>query len=533
MNKRSFALCARVAVVAATAVGVSPALEAGSIFMKNGYIIQGNIVDRDEDALILGWPNGKVAIAHRFVDSVIYEPGEEERIQRLAEERLASADESAETAELSVLSTEDDTELPANLESFMREYKLDPIRSFTREDPEPDSAVVSIGGDELDPEAHLVEGPRLGERRSFPRLVCTVQPPLGWEERGQDDFVAFYESADDADGFRASFNIARVERNSVEPGEFVELVKTEQASQFTDYEFLFESSVEVGGEPAVRIAGRGTHGAIAAMVEQTVVVKDEHVWLVSVFTPVDADEERTESVRSALDAALATLAFADSDDVETSEAPGDNESELGIDDSSPWGEVDSGSDAETEFGAGSDEEMVTEPDSVDFPADDEQPTEDSSPASPESFEIDPVTEDTEAPIGEFGTELEGEVEPAELPEVEFDSETPPEVSGESESLPEVEFDFEGESDAADEDSSVEFDFESESDAADEDSSTELEFEVDGPPEPADSPEVDFDANETESLPEVEIEFDDASESVELPEVEFELEAAEAGSGSAE
>ncbi|HLU49455.1 MAG TPA: hypothetical protein VK116_15265, partial [Planctomycetota bacterium] len=41
------------------AIGAEP-LFAGSVFMKNGYIIQGPIVEESKDAIVLGWQNGEV-----------------------------------------------------------------------------------------------------------------------------------------------------------------------------------------------------------------------------------------------------------------------------------------------------------------------------------------------------------------------------------------------------------------------------------------------------------------------------------------
>ncbi len=62
----------------------APPIDAGSVFLKNGYIIQGRIVERDADKVILAWTNGKMTIYRRFVHEVVLDPSEEMDLNRSA-----------------------------------------------------------------------------------------------------------------------------------------------------------------------------------------------------------------------------------------------------------------------------------------------------------------------------------------------------------------------------------------------------------------------------------------------------------------
>ena len=64
-------------VVTALIVLAAPGLYAGSVFMKNGYIIQGPIVDYTDEVVVLGWSNGKAYIHKRFYESVDLDSAEQ------------------------------------------------------------------------------------------------------------------------------------------------------------------------------------------------------------------------------------------------------------------------------------------------------------------------------------------------------------------------------------------------------------------------------------------------------------------------
>src|SRR5688572_22646955 len=96
----------------------APDARAGTVFMKNGYLIQGPVFEHSADSVVLGWPNGKVTIHRRFFDKVDLEPGEEKNFR--AEEK---AGPSIDESELVTPATGEE-ELPQNLSDLVKIYQL-------------------------------------------------------------------------------------------------------------------------------------------------------------------------------------------------------------------------------------------------------------------------------------------------------------------------------------------------------------------------------------------------------------------------
>ncbi len=94
-------------------------LEAGSVFLKNGYILQGKIVDRTEGSVVLSWENGRVTIADRFIDEVLLDPSEEELIRRRKDLEAAEARRSSVVVEDLVLSKNDVMRLPDSFQEIL------------------------------------------------------------------------------------------------------------------------------------------------------------------------------------------------------------------------------------------------------------------------------------------------------------------------------------------------------------------------------------------------------------------------------
>ena len=79
--------------------------------MKNGYIIQGRVVEKDDEKIVLGFANGRVTIYNRFVDDVVLEPGEEENLRIVKEIRQNPKENRSYLIR--------DIELPATLSEIM------------------------------------------------------------------------------------------------------------------------------------------------------------------------------------------------------------------------------------------------------------------------------------------------------------------------------------------------------------------------------------------------------------------------------
>lgn len=286
-------------------IGLTTALEAGSIFMKNGYIIQGPIVERSEGDIVLGWPNGKILIHRRFVDSIVYEQAEE---KRLAEDEAQHAKEAqpGEESPLQIESLGESEDLPSDIDTIMKVYVIN-TKAGSAGGAEAgqgtgDSASGGAGQTGEDQgTAAIVPRPDelLGERVSDESLAVSFKPPKGWTTERK---LGVFEAVGTAgpDGFRPSFNVTTVAKGPLSGSDYAALLKEEDARVLSDFELLGEGPREVGAEKAHEVIGRGVRAGRTASIRQLVVEKGETLWLVSVFVPAQGGNAVASQIEESL-----------------------------------------------------------------------------------------------------------------------------------------------------------------------------------------------------------------------------------------
>jgi hypothetical protein len=294
-------------------------LDAGSIFMKNGYIIQGKIVDRTDGTMVLSWPNGKVTIQRRFIDSVSYDTGEEKRLQD--EEALRQQKAAAPEEELAILATTNEPdELPTSLEQLLKTYDLRPKDDPSRKTPEPGtpgaptSPLAGAPGGEPTPggtdagqkpgdstpvgTATVVARPeeKLGEPVRDETVRVSMRPPEGWAKSSAHQAMVLADKTGD-DGFRPSMNVMRIPKaGGLSADEYVALLKEECSRNLKGFELLHEGPRAVGLEQSgYEIVGRGSYQGRSAVMRQVLLTKGDEIWLFSAFTR-DADTGDTGAV---------------------------------------------------------------------------------------------------------------------------------------------------------------------------------------------------------------------------------------------
>ena len=277
-------------------------LEAGSVIMKNGYIIQGPIVERSEASIILGWPNGKVTIHQRFIDSISYDPGEEKRLQE--DELFRAQDKTPTTEDLSLLSSSAEVEdLPASVEDLMKRYE-----SLARKSASPEAGATdgTLSTEGAQTSTTLLARPdaTLGDRMKDDNVSVSFMPPRGWSPKSKKEFLYLSGTAT-PDGFKPSMNVVVLPRGGLRADDYVSLLKEEDARILDGFELLREGPRQVGSEKAFEIVGRGTYQGREAILRQVVVVKGEKVWLLSAFT----EDQSVQSAFSVIDESLKTFEF--------------------------------------------------------------------------------------------------------------------------------------------------------------------------------------------------------------------------------
>ena len=183
--------------------------------------------------VILGWPNGKVSIAHRFVEEVVYEPGEEERILFLEKAREEGENSADDITILDLDATTEVPELPARLEILRNRLRVSvPNRNLDMSDDPPveddpfgsDPEFTSDGTPDVDA---VVRELSLGEAVANGAIGISVRPPKGWQDKSHGEVLAFV-AAPGVDGFAPSFNVVSMPRGPLSMTEFTEILKADQ-----------------------------------------------------------------------------------------------------------------------------------------------------------------------------------------------------------------------------------------------------------------------------------------------------------------
>jgi hypothetical protein len=298
---------------AALSLVLSGELSAGSIFMKNGYILQGPIVERDTVAITMGWPNGKVTIQRRFIDAVTFEQEEEKRLIEDAEHRAAEAARGGTTDDTWALMGDPD-ELPPDLEGLIERLRRadgegdglagdtgseSPLGGLTIDIGSNDPNTVSVGAD-------LVVRPEalLGDRVNDEAMEVSFQPPWDWSVRSTGQIFHVVGPAE-TNGFSPSINVVSLPMGALTEEEYIAHLKEENVRGLENFELLSERPCEVGTENAYELLGRGKHGGRMATVRQVLFEKDGTLWLISAFT---LDVEGDDSFAS-IEAALKSFEF--------------------------------------------------------------------------------------------------------------------------------------------------------------------------------------------------------------------------------
>ncbi len=308
---------------------------AGTVFMKNGYIIQGTVVEHSNDSVVLGWNNGKVTIYRRFVDRVDLDPSEERA-------KAAVPAPSAPEDEVVVSSPNPEEELPSNLSELVRGLGLNPVLVENRIGPavgaakpadgtDPTSGPAAQGTNPISVEVVSVPATPEGGEKPAPTEGATVEPvqpsqpeggvgdpasavaqgfflraPGGWNRAHVQGCVNWTSPAG-ATGFAPSINVTSIERGTLRWEDACTALREDQKSPLQSYELVAEGSVQVGGKNAYRVAGKGSvtgetpEKSQRVSVQQYLVQTEERFWLLSTFAEGESQPDVTVAIAAAVE----------------------------------------------------------------------------------------------------------------------------------------------------------------------------------------------------------------------------------------
>ncbi len=152
------------------------AADGGYVFMKNGYIIQGRVVEKDGEKIVLRWTNGTMIIGQRFISELVLDASEEEdlkAIEALKQENREQVEYGGDPEHDVVL------ELPENLEEIIA------LHGDSFHGREPSTTVVEVkplAGVGIEPTPAGAPGTVTGKAElAFPKASIALVPPEEWE----------------------------------------------------------------------------------------------------------------------------------------------------------------------------------------------------------------------------------------------------------------------------------------------------------------------------------------------------------------
>ena len=337
MDRRTFPAMRSAALPLAAAIGIclaTGAARAGSVFMKNGYIIQGPVLEYSEGtdgAVVLGWANGKMTIYHRFIEKLDLEPGEEKNV-KVAEAKGGDQDD------LLVKSAIEE-DLPANLSDFVVKLGLPPALveggakpppvkndgqpegaaekppvaggDSSRVTPDDSGKSAGPGGAELATDVNVVkppEGLTLASRATAPGWGFSLEPPNGWRQEEAEGCIS-WTGPPGPDGFSPSLNVVSAARGALSWEEACRALRDEVAAGLKGRQVTTDDKFLLKGHPAYRVSARGKAGDSASAkdrgltVQQVLVERAGRLWLISTFL----NETDGEALARGLDQALRTF----------------------------------------------------------------------------------------------------------------------------------------------------------------------------------------------------------------------------------
>ena len=306
-------------VVTALIVLAAPGLYAGSVFMKNGYIIQGPIVDYTDEVVVLGWSNGKAYIHKRFYESVDLDSAEQAEIERRRLE-ASEADESAIPEDEVVITGNFEEELPEDFQEFVSIVVPDLMDGDAGSDSgflvDPEGLIdgaVDTGFDPVTDPDMVGSVDQLAPRQFVAEIGVSVSPPNGWvREEGTGNVRWAGDAA--TDQFLPSVVIVSA---PVTPDwsvdDAVESLRHDPAVAFDDFEVLEVNQIIIGGRQAHEVVGEGVADGAAGAGSTTVnitpvlVPGEDSYWIISAF----ASEGTDAVVQTAMRPAVESVEFLD------------------------------------------------------------------------------------------------------------------------------------------------------------------------------------------------------------------------------
>ena len=258
---------------------LSPAV-AGTVYLKNGRVIRGPIMEKDDAGVVVGIDGGKMRIYKRFITAVVYDKTDPGREEKTAPRREPAA--KAATA-ASNSSTEG---LPADPRELLDRLKRASGAAVPGRRAAPGTSKVTRLAS-AEKRAETASGRSsaaagLAAQAEGPVPGSSIRPPAGWKRARSPGLVRFV--APGKGPLSASLELSRLDGPALATTECLRVLRAEHHSMLEGCEVLEESfSRNALGREVFELTSRGRFDGREVTVHQRIIYTESKAWLLSSF----------------------------------------------------------------------------------------------------------------------------------------------------------------------------------------------------------------------------------------------------------
>lgn len=294
----------------------SPAI-AGTVHLKNGRVIRGSVVARDDDGVVIAIEGGKMRIYKRFIAAVVYDDSDIAIKEKPAARRDKPAVASTASPESAIAGLPED---PRELLERLRQeaaVSVPPVRPSIAVSAGPVPGLKSVSteveneaaGDSREVREPAPVTAELAATTEGPAAGSSLRPPSGWKLDRSPGLVRFVEPS--RRPFPASIEWLQLDGSMPATADCLQVLRQEHRSMLNACETLDERfSRKSAGQEVFEITSRGRFEGRQVVVYQRLINSDGNAWLLSAFR-----DSRDPDVGRLLAQSIESLRFAAGENV--------------------------------------------------------------------------------------------------------------------------------------------------------------------------------------------------------------------------
>ena len=267
----------------------SPAI-AGTVHLKNGRVIRGPVVARDDDGVVIAIEGGKMRIYKRFIAAVVDDDSDIAIKEKPAARRDKPAVASTASPESAIAGLPED---PRELLERLRQeaaVSVPPVRPSIAVSAGPVPGLKSASAEvenEAAGDSREVREPapvtaELAATTEGPAAGSSLRPPSGWKLDRSPGLVRFVEPS--RRPFPASIEWLQLDGSMPATADCLQVLRQEHRSMLNACETLDERfSRKSAGQEVFEITSRGRFEGRQVVVYQRLINSDGNAWLLSAF----------------------------------------------------------------------------------------------------------------------------------------------------------------------------------------------------------------------------------------------------------